>query len=223
MDGHRVVFVNGAFCFFYLSSQQSIPVYTEGREIERRKEGERKRKGEEGRGKEKEGDQENIHRSFCQTKVLIEFLDSSRWGCRYSIVVALPWRWNTSCWRGSLIVSLSFTLLVIWYMAVVEFASVFVCARLTGRGLGKRVMQSWKSEVFNWFIVSAKPLNGSQKCDVIKADRLCNPQSAKELFFIYATRQKYMDTPGLEMRTVNNIFTSVQKSKKKCLQKFKID
>lgn len=212
MDGHRVVFVNGAFCFFYLSSQQSIPVYTEGREIERRKEGKRKRKGEEERGKEKEGDQENIQRSFCQTKVLIEFLDSARWGCRYSEVVVLPWRWNTSCWRGSLIVSLSFT--PIYSISYLIHGCSGICERLTGRGLGKRVMQSWKSEVFNWSIVSAKPLNGSQKCDVIKADRLCNPRSAKELFLIYATRQKYMDTPGLEMRMVNNIFTSVQKSKK---------
>lgn len=172
MDGHRVVFVNGAFCFFYLSSQQSIPVYTEGREIERRKEGRREKEERRRRERKRERGRSGKHPLLFLSDKSFDW-DSSHWGCRYSKVVALPWRWNTSCWRGSLIVSLSFTLLVIWYMAVVEFASVFVCARLTGTGLGKRVMQSWKSEVFNWSIVSAKPLNGSQKCDVIKADVNC--------------------------------------------------
>lgn len=53
MDGHKVVSVNGIFCFFYLSFQQSIPVYTEergrgerrGRKEERRKKKDKKRGG----------------------------------------------------------------------------------------------------------------------------------------------------------------------------------
>lgn len=59
MDGHRIVFVNGVFCFFYLRLKQSIPVYTEGRE----KEGEGKRKGEKER--ERGADQEKHSALLC--------------------------------------------------------------------------------------------------------------------------------------------------------------
>lgn len=73
MDGHRMFFfVNGVFCFFYLRPKQSIPVYTEGREREKkgRERGEKKRRGIEGEiGK-------NIQRSLCfaKEKVLIQVL-----------------------------------------------------------------------------------------------------------------------------------------------------
>lgn len=77
-------FVNGVFCFFYLGTKQSIPVYTE----EREKEGERKRREEE----EDRGEmRKNIQRSPC----LAESFDS---GFGFGLLrqdnqaVILPWR-----------------------------------------------------------------------------------------------------------------------------------